>query len=107
MAACAAPVLALVLVLGGAVSASASAPPERAGACTHSTVAGLRLRTAPGLRAPVRGLLWPRDCLALHGQRWASGMYWRRVALRRRSAGGLRAGTSGWVARGYLTNYAG
>lgn len=62
------------------------------------TADGVRLRTGPGTGYGVKGLLYYGDnveVLTCHGS-------WDRVYLTLNSAGGLPAGTNGWVYDAYV-----
>ncbi|QXE33999.1 SH3 domain-containing protein [Streptomyces sp. GMY02] len=63
-------------------------------------VDGLRLRTRPG--GSVKGLLYRGDALA-KARVIRAGDSWAKVRVyHHKSASGLRAGTTGWVWKGYL-----
>ncbi|MEC3996764.1 SH3 domain-containing protein [Actinacidiphila sp. DG2A-62] len=61
-------------------------------------VNGLRFRTKSNFRGYVRGQLYRGDRVQVLG--WSG--HWMHVRLTKRSHGGLRAGSAGWVWKGYL-----
>lgn len=79
----------------------ARAPARQSYARTQNSsvrVNGLRFRTRASYYGTVRGLLYRGDRVQVLG---AKGP-WMHVRLTRRSAGGSRAGATGWVAKTYL-----
>lgn len=100
--------LALVGGLGaGVVSAATSAATAPAAYASttitidgNPTVNGLRLRTGPGTSYPVRGLLNRSDVIRINiDQLWKA---WYKVTLVHKSATGLPAGTTGYIAAQYF-----
>ncbi|WP_328464008.1 SH3 domain-containing protein [Streptomyces sp. NBC_00448] len=87
------------VVVAGARAPSLAAPAKGARVQYSSPrVGGLRLRSRGSFGGSVKGLLYRGDRVQVIGY----SANWMHVQLTKRSAGGARKGTKGWVWKSYL-----
>jgi hypothetical protein len=63
--------------------------------CGYHPKSALRLRTGPGTKHTTLGLLYPDDSVSADKAKGG----WYRVSLDFKSKSGMKAGTTGWVAK--------
>ncbi|MEU4498112.1 SH3 domain-containing protein [Streptomyces sp. NPDC023998] len=92
------------VLLATSPATAASAPVASTGAtqyfnsCGYTPKTVVRLRTGPGTKYATIGLLHPDDSVsAMKAQRG-----WYKISVDFKSASGLKAGTTGWVATANL-----
>jgi hypothetical protein len=88
---------------GGQVTGEVSVRPGPVSDPVSIDANGLRVRSVPGLRTPVEGLLYTPDRVRVVSDGpVVDGVPWELVQLSGRSAGGLPSGWVGWVATRYV-----
>ncbi|WP_171053400.1 SH3 domain-containing protein [Streptomyces marianii] len=92
-------VAALALPGVGATAAAVTVAARDFNSCGYYPTTTVHLRKGPGAHYASLGLLNKTD--AVDADKATNG--WYRVTLTEKARSGLRAGTSGWVAKKYLT----
>lgn len=81
-----------------ALPAPGSAVAQDFNSCGYYPKSALRLRTGPGTKYTALGMLYPGDSVSADKAKRG----WYRVSLGFRSKSGMKAGTTGWVAKSGL-----
>ncbi|MCX4826182.1 SH3 domain-containing protein [Streptomyces sp. NBC_01142] len=77
---------------------AATAMAQDFNSCGYYPKSALRLRTGPGTKYTTLGVLYPADLVSVDKAKGG----WYRVSLQDRSKSGLKAGSTGWVAKSGL-----
>lgn len=81
-----------------ALPAPAAAVAHDFNSCGYYPKSALRLRTGPGTRHKTLGVLYPDDSVSADKAKGG----WYRVSVDFKSKSGMKAGTTGWVAKSGL-----